>query len=705
MVAPALARGFVTRVAIGSFVGFVAAACVPLVFLNTPLLPYAWIFPLIAVSIAYITGRHQFRTVNGDERPSRGTWLWLLLALIVGLSSEWTWLLPTVFVVFACGLCVTRKFRPFGLPLGFVALIGQALMIANRSPYWTQFRRGLTQVYDYVFFDATATATAMWGGSENALIAGDQLAYHWLPYAWAGRIELLTGVQSTALSSHIIQIASFGLVVLLVFAFVRRFGGSEIWGVIGSLYGALLVGSPLSLLQPVGMYSPSQVFVSAAFLALILVIAEYLARPSVGVLIVAVASGFAVVGGKVAALPALVALVGIGSLLALRSQKWQWPILLAGSMALVTAGGFLYFFAGASVGEAQAGSQLNVGDVVYSDGPMASAVRTPLLTVFGSVVLVVLLLSSVLGLFVGREGAVKSDDAVIWGVRGAAAISLLTGFVYVGDRSGVMYFFQLALMLSLPLAIVGLSHYSFSALMNMRSIATIGVIAGVVALVWTNLYFEVAATDSATSLMRSVFMLLPLVGGVITAAVVLRRTTPPRLVTTAATTALIMSLAFFAWVPRYARVHVLEGQSLAEDRNLVEGSPLYREAFDWIRQNSEADAIVATNRYCNDFSQSLPACTASLSMAAAHTQRRMWAENIDFVGGDKEKVLARAGDVLAFVDAPSAQSLAPLLSANVSWVFIDRQLTQQSNWEPWARVEFENNEAIVLRVVDQGVGS
>ena len=409
--------------------------------------------------------------------------------------------------------------------------------------------------------------------------------------------------------------------------------------------------------------------------------------------------------GTLAALPALVALVGIGSLLALRSQKWQWPILLAGSMALVTAGGFLYFFAGASVGEAQAGSQLNVGDVVYSDGPMASAVRTPLLTVFGSVVLVVLLLSSVLGLFVGREGAVKSDDAVIWGVRGAAAISLLTGFVYVGDRSGVMYFFQLALMLSLPLAIVGLSHYSFSALMNMRSIATIGVIAGVVALVWTNLYFEVAATDSATSLMRSVFMLLPLVGGVITAAVVLRRTSPPRLVTTAATTALIMSLAFFAWVPRYARVHVLEGQSLAEDRNLVEGSPLYREAFDWIRQNSEADAIVATNRYCNDFSLSLPACTASLSMAAAHTQRRMWAENIDFVGGDKEKVLVRAGDVLAFVDAPSAQSLAPLLSANVSWVFIDRQLTQQSNWEPWARVEFENDEAIVLRVVDQGVGS
>jgi hypothetical protein len=456
------------------------------------------------------------------------------------------------------------------------------------------------------------------------------------------------------------------------------------------------------------MYSPSQVFVSAAFLALILVVAEYLARPSLRVLVIAIASGFAVVGGKVAALPALVALVGIGSLLALRSQKWQWPILLAGSMALVTVGGFWYFFAGASVGETQTGSQLNVGDVVYSDGPMASVVRTPLLTVVGSVVLVVLLLSSVLGLFVGREGAVRSDDAVIWGVRGAAAISMLTGFVYVGDRSGVMYFFQLALMVSLPLAIAGLSRYSFSALMNVRSMVAVGLIAGIVTLVWTNLYFEVAATDSATSLLRSVFVLLPLVGGVFASVVVhrsLAMRAVPRLVATAATTALIMSLAFFAWVPRYARVHVVEGRSLAEDRNLVVGSPLYREAFEWIRQNSEAGIIVATNRYCNDVSQSLPTCTASLSMAAAHTQRRMWAENIDFVGGDKEKVLGRARHVFTFVDSPSAQSLAPLLSANVSLVFIDRQLTQQSDWEPWARVEFENDEAIVLRVVDQGAGS
>ena len=79
--------------------------------------------------------------------------------------------------------------------------------------------------------------------------------------------------------------------------------------------------------------------------------------------------------------------------------------------------------------------------------------------------------------------------------------------------------------------------------------------------------------------------------------------------------------------------------------------------------------------------------------------------NIDFVGGAKEKVLGRARDVLMFVDSPSAQSLEPLANANVSWVFIDRRLTQQTTWEPWARVDFENDEAIVLRVNARSVGS
>ena len=708
MVAPSAVTDIVSRIAVGSLVGFVAAAVVPMVFVGTPVLPYAWAFASIAAFLIYLFRRDSFSATDDKGRPSTSSMLWLLLALAVGLSSEWTWLLPTVFVVFAGILFAAGRFRLLGVGIGVIAAIGQAVLIVNRSPYWTQFRRGLTQVHDYVFFDATATSTALWGGSENALIAGDRFAYHWLSYAWAGRIELLTGFHSAAFSSHVIHIASFGLVVLLVFALVRRFGGSESWGVIGALYCALLVGSPLSLLQPLGMYSPSQVFVSAAFLALILVIAEFLTRPSFGVLVVAAVIAFGVVGGKVAAIPALIAFVGIVSLVSIRSSNWRWAMLLAGSMALVTIGGFWFFFSGASVGETQAGSQLNVGDVVYSDGPIASAVRAPLLTFIGSAVLVVLLLSSVLGLFVGRERGDKRDAAVTWGIRGAAATSMLTGFIYVGDRSGVMYFFQLALITALPLAVAGLSRYSFAAVKNVRSIVAVGVTASLISLLWTNLYFEVSATDARTSLLRATFMLLPIAGGFVTALIVQRTSSanvPPRMVVVTATTAVIMSLAFFSWVPRFARVHVMAGESLPVDRNLVVGSPLYNEAFEWIRENAESEAIVATNRYCNDVSRSFPECEASLSMVAAHTQRRMWAENIDFVGGAKEKVLGRARDVLMFVDSPSAQSLEPLANANVSWVFIDRRLTQQTTWEPWARVDFENDEAIVLRVNARSVGS
>jgi hypothetical protein len=172
----------------------------------------------------------------------------------------------------------------------------------------------------------------------------------------------------------------------------------------------------------------------------------------------------------------------------------------------------------------------------------------------------------------------------------------------------------------------------------------------------------------------------------------------------AASTAMIMALSFFAWVPRFARLHVIEGNALADDRALVVGSPLYRDAFQWIRKNSDDEAIIATNRYCNEPEQFIPDCSASLSMVAAQANRRMWAENLDFVGSARAKVVTRASETVAFIDLPSAKSVEPLITANVSWIFVDKQLTSQKNWEPWAIVEFENDESIVLRVVARGGG-
>jgi hypothetical protein len=441
---------------------------------------------------------------------------------------------------------------------------------------------------------------------------------------------------------------------------------------------------------------------SAAFLSLIFVVAEYVAQPSVGLLVLASGLGIAVVGGKAAALPALITFIGVVSLSSLRREIRWWSLLLAGSMAIVTVGSFLYFFAGASVGgESQGSSSVNIGDVVYSDGPIALGIRSPFSTAIGSFALVTLILSSVLGLFVRGPRSTHSQEVVFRGAVLAAIVSLGTGFVYVGDRSGVMYFFQLALVLLLPISIVKFGEHDFGAFFNAKSITLVGGSAAVVAVVWSNLYFEVSATDLSSSLFRSFLMLLPLLGGS-AIALAARRTMKSRMpslrVVAAASTALIMGLAFFAWVPRYARVHVVQGKALVEDRNLVVGSPLYREAFQWIRYNSEVEAIVATNRYCNEIDQLLSDCAASLSMVAAQTDRRMWAENLDFVGGARDKVLDRARDTLVFIDSPSAQSLLPLSSANVSWVFVDKELTKQTNWEPWARVEFENDESFVLRV-------
>jgi hypothetical protein len=39
-----------------------------------------------------------------------------------------------------------------------------------------------------------------------------------------------------------------------------------------------------------------------------------------------------------------------------------------------------------------------------------------------------------------------------------------------------------------------------------------------------------------------------------------------------------------------------------------------------------------------------------------------------------------------------------LSTASVSWVYVDKAVTVVRSWEPWARIEYENDLAAVLRL-------
>jgi len=87
------------------------------------------------------------------------------------------------------------------------------------------------------------------------------------------------------------------------------------------------------------------------------------------------------------------------------------------------------------------------------------------------------------------------------------------------------------------------------------------------------------------------------------------------------------------------------------------------------------------------------------SLVAAVTGRTVCAEFPDFTRTVWPDIDARVVDSIALVDSPSRQTAAKLTTASGSWVYVDNAVTDVRSWEPWARIEYDNDQAAVLRML------
>jgi hypothetical protein len=58
----------------------------------------------------------------------------------------------------------------------------------------------------------------------------------------------------------------------------------------------------------------------------------------------------------------------------------------------------------------------------------------------------------------------------------------------------------------------------------------------------------------------------------------------------------------------------------------------------------------------------------------------------------------RVSTTLNFINRPSAENSRRLTSLGVSWVFVQKSGTTVREWEPWAEVLFENDDALILHL-------
>ena len=162
--------------------------------------------------------------------------------------------------------------------------------------------------------------------------------------------------------------------------------------------------------------------------------------------------------------------------------------------------------------------------------------------------------------------------------------------------------------------------------------------------------------------------------------------------------ALVASAGWIAWIPRYSVLHLREGARIHES-DVLAGRREYREVLEWLRANGGSEDLVATNRQCSDHLARFPNCAATWSLVTAVTGLKVYAEIPEFTRSVWPEIDERAGASIAFVDAPSRETAAKLTTASVTWVYVDKAVTDARSWEPWASIEYENDRAAVLRML------
>ncbi len=675
--------GFVGATAFGAAFGAVLSVLSGIAFVLTPVSPYAWALP-VAVSAPLM------RKLKPIEGVSTATVLWLCAATLMGLSTEWTWLLPLALIslIVAAGRKMSRLITA---PVVAMLCFAQWWLIDQRSAYWSQFRQGLTEVADYSYLESIARGTALWAHTDNILMTGTRLGYHWLSFAWAGRITESVDSTALAFSSHIIQICFVALSISFIYTTAKQIGSREAWAIVAAFTLAMLFAVPMGLFQALTVHSPSQPFVTVMLLGGLLLSAS---APTIGLtrsLPALAVFTFGVVGGKVSAIPALLAGTLVYAVIQVSVRRNFKAALLVVVVTFLAIGGFVYFYSGV-ISEGQTGSlRISFFDVVYAEGPLSDLARSIWLTAFGVIAVVGGVLAVIPGVAVVKRGTSREFSVLMRMLIAGAVVSFTIGFVYVGESSGVPYFFNVGIALLIPVSSLAISRLDAPPVFKSIAIGFFGVSTGVFL---PNLMVQIKAQDVGSSIFRSILLLLPVLFGsaILLFGGVHRKSLASILV-------LAISLgSFFAWVPRYAMIQARHGADYVAGANSISGSREIRSAAEWLRANSNESDIVATNRFCNLIEQDLPDCDAYWNVVSSITGRRMYVENLDWTARSATGVIDRALEVVRFVDDPSAERAEFLETANVSWVFVDKAVTEQESWEPWAEVVFENDEATVLRV-------
>jgi hypothetical protein len=711
-------------IGIGIAFGSFAAMLCSQVLRTTPLDRIAWLIPSAIVALLSVgsLSRSASHTVL-LQRLTPLELTFILTAIPSALTYWWFWLWPLIAIPFLVYYVINRDTHR-NLYWGALAIACSALLLAaqrlrNLNTFWWIWS------HDQVFLEAMSTSVAKWGPAENIHSVGVGFKYHWFALAWSGMTSAASGAQPFVVSTKFLPIISMLGAVMLVWASVRSLTKSRsasMFAVVIFIFNDnLLNTSPVRL-----FHSPTYLFAVVWMLAFVFIFIKSLhGHVRYSPLLLAVML-FACFGGKVSHGAVTAAGFGLAALIGLiwRQSPAITRFLLQTS-AMLTAtvvAAYILLFRGQSIGSGNmlslAFGRIGVEAGISSQDSSRAMIWLATITVVAALAPIFLIPSIV---FARERWRTRADLHFAWGV-GISGLILVACLAQ--DFGGQVYFVQSALAIAPIFAAVSIfekisyssTRVSSTAIMSMVCAGAIAAIIGFKTWFWSPANFDLHRAHLVITFTNAVgFLLIALIAPPLVSRFV--KSPHPRIYSQVLRAILLVSLVISLGVIRridnfYSFSN--HDQLSVTSPDLIQGSIDHVAALTWLRNNSDPEDIVATNRFCIP---GLDYCNPKWTIVSALSRRRMLIEGYSYgqirgssipqdpslppwAQGAAQPLESqnRLKFSIEFAEQPTKTSSYFLRSQNVSWVVVDHAAQQSgvSDWSPFGSVAYQNDAISVV---------
>ena len=582
------------------------------------------------------------------------------------------------------------------LIISTVGVCGSIFLYSQFKPpiaYSSWFLRPLyTGTDDAVFSESVAYSVAHFGSSEYAAAQGTNLRYHWFSLAWSGMVDRVASTSPFTMTLHVVPVVTFSVIALLLLAIGIRLGMNSklIFLAPCILFATSTAPEPIRFFY---VLNTSNVLPFVWTLALVLIIV-LLCMSEIRFMTLLIAFFSAVI--LLSKIPFAVAPIAGLACLHLYNvikdfKKLKESVIQLAITAITLSLTFVVFLTPNKWERRQFNVDWNLMHIAHE-----SKYRFIIAPVF-----ILILLITRLPLFPILKYSSSNTGFKVF-LLGASFTGLLR-FVLNGS-SAEFYFFNSSLIFgSIALAIVISDFASQKIPLGNGTFLTIGVVSLVVSFISIKLW-DLLSSAFDLSRFEMIQMAFPLIISFFLTLIItfqiMKRGLRPQLKTLSS--AIIVSLIF-------AGTGVYLTQSINTPAYTSFGGIATKEDIDsliWLRNNSNVDAVIATNRgICTGTDPCGFDDSSFLISAVAH--RRVLIEGPRFVTGGRpypDWVNDRIQKSLAFANSPSLASLYDLKNMGVTWYVMDTNylsdsaISSNASWGEWAELVHQESNILILKL-------